>query len=65
MSKNAETHRCDASNECYDCYTAREAKRQAQWEAETDALLATPPATPQCPHYTQDQGCPLHGETCR
>ena len=18
-----------------------------------------------CPHYTADQGCPLHGETCR
>ena len=18
-----------------------------------------------CPHYTVDQGCPLHGETCR
>lgn len=18
-----------------------------------------------CPHYTTDQGCPLHGETCR
>ena len=59
-----ETHRCDAGHECYDCYKAREAKRQAREDAEIDALLATPIPT-RCPHYTSDQGCPLHGETCR
>ena len=64
MQMQDQTHRCDAGNECYDCYTAREAKRQAEDAAETDALLASAPQ-PKCSHYTQDQGCPLHGETCR
>jgi hypothetical protein len=42
----------------------------ATGEAETLTIgePAAPVAEPQrepCPHYTSDQGCPLHGETCR
>ena len=28
------------------------------------AHTVTPTQTARCPHYTADQGCPLHGELC-
>jgi len=28
------------------------------------ATYSTTAKVPQCPHYTSDQGCPLHGELC-
>jgi hypothetical protein len=34
------------------------ARRERSYEARH------PLGPPQCPHYTTDQGCPLHGETC-
>lgn len=39
-----------------------------QWEANARmrGLRTVEAAQPtRCPHYTVDQGCPLHGETCR
>lgn len=41
----------------------------AQWEDNArlrglKKVNMTAAATGRCPHYTVDQGCPLHGESC-
>lgn len=41
--------------------TREESRSMPRWQYER---MKRQTAAGRCPHYTQDQGCPLHGEMC-